>query len=286
MSDDAGVPGSRSEHEQAAQRDVDAVFDTSAEYWRDIYTSDDFYAVVYRRRRDLALAWTSPLADGSGQRALDVGCGAGLLTVGLAQQGFAVDAIDSSDAMLELATRAVADAGHAGAVELRTADVHALPWPDETFAVVVALGVVPWLHAPEAALAEMARVTRRGGHVIVSSDNSLGLSNLLEPRLSAPIAPVRRALTAILRALRLKSPQTVSERRFTPRRFDRMLAANGLVKLRGTTLGFGRFTFFGWRLLSERRSRALDARLQRAADRPRPIVRTLGNQYLVLTTRP
>jgi ubiquinone/menaquinone biosynthesis C-methylase UbiE len=215
-----------------------------------------------------------------------VGCGAGLLTVGLAQQGFAVDAIDSSDAMLELATRAVADAGHADAVELRTADVHALPWPDETFSVVVALGVVPWLHAPEAALAEMARVTRRGGHVIVSSDNSLGLSNLLEPRLSAAIAPVRRALTAMLRALRLKGPQAVSERRYTPRRFDRMLAATGLVKLRGTTLGFGRFTFFGRRLLSERRSRALDARLQRAADRPRPIVRMLGNQYLVLTTRP
>jgi ubiquinone/menaquinone biosynthesis C-methylase UbiE len=194
-------------------------------------------------------------------------------------------AIDSSEAMIEEARRAAADAGHAADAEFRTADVHQLPWPDGTFAVVVALGVVPWLHSPELGLAEMARVTHPGGHVVVSSDNSRGLSNLLEPRLSAAIAPVRRAIAAVLRALRLRGPRAVSERRYSRRRFDRMVKAAGLSKVRGATLGFGRFTFFGRRLLSERRSRALDARLQRAADRGRPIVRRIGNQYLVLATR-
>jgi 2-polyprenyl-3-methyl-5-hydroxy-6-metoxy-1,4-benzoquinol methylase len=82
VSEDPRGPGAGQGH--AKQRDVDAHFDASTAYWRDIYRSDDFYALMYGRRSDLALRWVAELGSARGSRALDVGCGAGLLTIGLA----------------------------------------------------------------------------------------------------------------------------------------------------------------------------------------------------------
>lgn len=64
--------------------------------------------------------------------------------------------IDANDAMVQRAARRIAEAG----LEARTevADAHALPVADDQFALVVAVGVIPWLHSPDVAVAEMARV--------------------------------------------------------------------------------------------------------------------------------
>ena len=266
------------------QGDVDEHFDANAAYWRDVYGGTDLDALVYRLRRDLALAWV-PLPDGS-DAALDLGCGAGLLTTGLAAQGYRVDAVDTSATMLDQARRSIAQAGVEDRVTLGTADAHHLPWPDETFSLVTALGLLPWLHSPSVALAEIARVTRRGGRVIISADNSLRLTMLLDPRATPLLAPVRRAIIAALRLVGFRGPPGVREHRYSPRRVDRMVEAAALVKLRGAPVGFGPFTFLGWPVLSEPHARAMHERLQRLADRDVPIVRLLGNQYLVLARRP
>jgi ubiquinone/menaquinone biosynthesis C-methylase UbiE len=43
-------------------------------------------------------------------------------------------------------------------------DVQALPFRDESFRLVVALGVVPWVSNPRAALLEMGRVLEPGAY--------------------------------------------------------------------------------------------------------------------------
>jgi hypothetical protein len=69
------------------------------------------------------------------------------------------------------------------------------------------------------------------------------------------------------------------------RDFDAMLHAAGLEKLIGRTLGFGPFTFMRRPLLSDNAARRLHLRLQSWADERRPLVRSLGAQYLVLARR-
>jgi ubiquinone/menaquinone biosynthesis C-methylase UbiE len=102
-----------------------------------------------------------------GQRVLDVGCGLGDDVFAIAERvgptGSVVGA-DVSEAMIEEAWRR-APAG--APVSFQVADARALPFPDGAFDGVRSERLL--MHVPETqrALAEMARVTRRGGRMSV-----------------------------------------------------------------------------------------------------------------------
>jgi ubiquinone/menaquinone biosynthesis C-methylase UbiE len=96
-----------------------------------------------------------------GQRVLDVGCGPGALTAELvARLGpTAVAAVDPSEPFV-----AAARARNPG-VNVLKASVEQLPFPNLAFDAALAQLVVHFMSDPVAGLAEMARVTRRGGVV-------------------------------------------------------------------------------------------------------------------------
>ncbi|MES1248606.1 MAG: methyltransferase domain-containing protein [Actinomycetota bacterium] len=95
---------------------------------------------------------------------LDVGCGPGTITADLARavEPGRVVGLDREQGVLEEARAAVADLPH---VEIRSGDVYALDFPDESFDVVHAHQVLQHLSDPVAALRELRRVTRTGGIV-------------------------------------------------------------------------------------------------------------------------
>src|SRR5205823_7965186 len=112
----------------------------------------------------------------AGATVLEIGCGAGFLTVELARRGYQVDAIDSSEAMVASTRGRIADARLGDAATARVEDVHALSARDASYAAVIALGVVPWLHSAEKALREVARVLRPGGTAVVTAANRARLN--------------------------------------------------------------------------------------------------------------
>lgn len=94
--------------------------------------------------------------------ALDAACGTGRLSIRLAARGHRVTGVDSSPEMLELARAKVPDG------EFHVGDLHDLPLPDGAVDLVVcglALAHVPDLGP---VMAELARVVRPGGHVVIS----------------------------------------------------------------------------------------------------------------------
>jgi SAM-dependent methyltransferase len=263
------------------QSRTDAYFADTAAYWHDVYLQGDLQGLVYRERMQTVLTWVDELLLSPGARVLEVGCGAGLATVELARRGLAVVSSDSSGDMVALAARRVAEAGLGDDVALSVADVHALPHETGSFDLVVALGVLPWLHSPDTAVRELARVLAPGGHAIVTADNRLRLNLLVEPRESPLLTPLKLLRRA---ARRGRSPGPVSHLH-TPLRVNRMLGDAGLVPERRVTVGFGPFTFLGRLVLGDRIGWRLHRLLQKLAARGVPGLRWAGWHYVVSARR-
>src|SRR5205085_8140892 len=125
-------------------------------------------------------------------RVLEIGCGAGFLTVALAQRGLRVYAIDSTEAMIDQTRRHAGESGVTESLSLDVGDVYALTFEESSFDLVIAIGVIPWLARPELAMQEMARVTRVGGHVILTADNRYRLTYLLDPWMNPALTAFRK----------------------------------------------------------------------------------------------
>jgi ubiquinone/menaquinone biosynthesis C-methylase UbiE len=96
------------------------------------------------------------------ERALDVGTGTGAMAFALAPHVREVVAVDSDASMLD-AARANAPAN----VELAQADAERLPFELGSFDLASSLRTLHHVHRPELVVAEMVRVVRPGGTLIV-----------------------------------------------------------------------------------------------------------------------
>jgi ubiquinone/menaquinone biosynthesis C-methylase UbiE len=232
------------------QRRLDQHFESQAEKWKDIYGSEDARSIVLRGRLERALWSTRQLHLSEGKRALDVGCGAGVMSTELASQGLRVAAVDTVPRMLQLTQERATRLGLERNISAALCDARRLPFASQTFDLLVALGVISWLDSPLSALSEMARVCRPGGYAVVTCGNRLRFESLLDPRRTALLEPLRHRIKETVRAKDLEAGRSnarLSPRRrwYTPRAFDSMLSSVGLGKIDACTYGFRAPRFSG-----------------------------------------
>lgn len=99
---------------------------------------------------------------------LDVGCGTGALAQRLAGEGYEVTGVDPSDGMLDVLRE------RAPSITAVHGDGTDLPFEDNSFDLAYCVAVMHHVAEPEAVrktLAEMVRVTRSGGRVLVWDHN-------------------------------------------------------------------------------------------------------------------
>ncbi|HYZ77064.1 MAG TPA: methyltransferase domain-containing protein [Gaiellaceae bacterium] len=122
---------------------------------------DSYDRFMGRYSRELAPRFVAFAGLEPGMRALDVGCGSGLLTAALADRLGAtnVAAADPSESLL------AACADRVPGADVRQAPAERLPWPDESFDAVLSQLVLNFVSDADAAVAEMCRVAVPGGIV-------------------------------------------------------------------------------------------------------------------------
>jgi SAM-dependent methyltransferase len=111
----------------------------------------------FKERRHIiakAIAGMSP------STALDIGAGAGGNTRVLEAAGWRATALEFSDAGVELA--------RAKGLEVEQGDARAMPFPDDHFGLAVAYDVLEHIEEDDQVVAEIARVVRPGGRVLIA----------------------------------------------------------------------------------------------------------------------
>jgi SAM-dependent methyltransferase len=145
-----------------------------------------------------------------GLRVLDAGCGTGRFTAALERRAALLAGVDLDPVMLTVAGRRVR-------APLLAADAGALPFRDAAFDVTVAVTVCEFAASPAAVVAELARVTRPGGRVVIGALN-------------------RRSPWGLARRRQLRRPPWQAARFLTRRQLRVLGAPHGQVKLHGTLI--------------------------------------------------
>lgn len=129
----------------------------------------------------------------SGERVLDLATGTGWASRIIASRfpTAVVTAIDIADEMLDFA-RATAVRQEL-AIQYRTGDAEQLPFDDGEMDAVVSTFGVMFATKPEAAAAELARIVRPGGRVVLATwkhdSNVAAMFGVMKPFLPAPASP-------------------------------------------------------------------------------------------------
>ena len=125
---------------------------------------------------------------------LDAGCGSCTKSIQLARRGYSVLGVDLSDKVLEVGRLEAADAGLGDRIALRCEDLTSMTLADGCFGRVLCWGVL--MHIPEVdrAIAELARVARKNGLIVVSEGNMRSLQAVAMRRLKRLLGRERGVL--------------------------------------------------------------------------------------------
>ena len=174
-------------------------------YWKGHADLDRTYSTGGRLMREVTAE--GPVA---GRRVMEVGAGSGRDLLALARAGAVGVVLDYSPASLELVRRQAREQDVP--VLLVQADALRMPFRDGAFDVVFHQGLLEHFRDPMPLLRENARVTARGGRVIVDV-----------PQTYHPYTLMKQTLIALNRWF------AGWETQFTPAGLERLLAASGLV---------------------------------------------------------
>lgn len=133
-------------------------------FWDRVSGVYDLFGKIYNGKVNREMCGAVTAEVGTDDRVLECACGTGLITAVVAGKCRELVATDYSEGMLKQTRK---NCGSYSNVEIRSADILHLPFPDESFDVVIAANVIHLLDDPYKALAELDRVCRTGGKLII-----------------------------------------------------------------------------------------------------------------------
>ena len=205
------------------------------------------------------------------------------MAIALAQKGYTVQATDHAPAMVQLTQKHARQKGVDNRIHATIEDINELTYENQSFDLVVALGVVIWLHDLRKALVEIARVLTPGGYVVLSMNNRYGAHLLLDPLMTPAFGRMRKGVKLALERTGLLNPRSAARiHTYAIKEFNQHLYDANLTNIKDTNFGFGPFTILGHTIFRDQLGVKIQQKLQQYADNGYPILRSIGSQCIIL----
>lgn len=182
---------------------------TSGDYQQE-YARETPEGYSFRVRREKVL---NMLPGGTDKHILDLACGPGIMIKGLRAKHYRVTAIDAAPDMVALAKEV---AGDDAMVTCEVGDAYALSVPDKQFDIVTAMGLIEYLDDEHTYLAEMHRIVKDGGTVIITY-----------PNVWSPWRLWNRVLRALVKIFKPHKQTLLLHREYTKKRTIALMRAHG-----------------------------------------------------------
>ncbi len=265
----------------------DAAEDWQGKLYRDL--SSRFNRSMMRRK-STAIAMLQRLPGLTRGRSLDAGCGSGVYSEELARLGFETYGFDLSGEMVEQCRKRLDIPAEEFPLRFRRASIEHIPFPSETFDLVVCVGVLAYLLDDRQAVSELRRVLKPSGYLLLSVQNIMSLSNIdyyFRYRLSKLL--VRRSrkerspmegIAVVVPWVAKHTPTHLQYKSYHPRKLAAFLARYGFVRYDQRSLGYE----FRWLrklgIFSERFLSSLESLFERLSrSLPLPYVVYSGDTY-------
>jgi ubiquinone/menaquinone biosynthesis C-methylase UbiE len=123
---------------------------------------------MYRKAYDLSIQKVRAVLSPN-QKVLEMGCGTGIISLGIAPFVESVVATDISPRMVAVA-KSKAERASITNVEFRVHDGYALPYDDQAFDVILLFNVLHFVKEPTALLHEAHRLLKLSGYLVSATD--------------------------------------------------------------------------------------------------------------------
>jgi ubiquinone/menaquinone biosynthesis C-methylase UbiE len=261
------------------QKQVDEHFNAESAFWRDAYQREDVLGTVFNQRKMVALKYIEELFLPKSSSVLEIGCGAGYMAVALARMGFTVKAVDHASSMIELTNICAKQKGLENRIHATIEDAHNLTFGGCAFDLIVALGVVDWLHDLRKGLHEISRVLKPGGYLVLSMENPYRWWR--DPPLF-----IQGVVKKFLQRIRLLEwSYGAHAQYYSIKQIEHNLSNLGLNPIKKSNLGFGPFSLFNHRLFSDRVGIKINNVLQGYSTKGCSILRRAGGTYVILAQK-
>lgn len=151
--------------DNAARDELEKFGRLAAEWWDESGPLETLHAI-----NPLRIDYIAKRVALDGARVLDVGCGGGILSEGLARRGAQVTGIDLAEDSIAVAREHAGEAGLAIEYRVTSAEQLAADTP-AAFDVITCLELLEHVPRPEETIAACARAVKPGGAVFLSTIN-------------------------------------------------------------------------------------------------------------------
>lgn len=236
-------------------------FSSKTKYWSVLYNEkhekDTFMNYVMRRRKHYVLeSIDNEISQNDKVKVLDVGLGTGIYVSELLNRGMDVYGIDISSEMVKKALFTVASYNRRN-LKIITGDAEFLPFKDNYFDLILAIGLVEYLPSEINALKEFNRILKPNGSLIFTLPNILKLNHFIDLYFIIKWTYrffknkiVSKTLSNEVKPYDFDSNENFKIKRYKKKQISTFLINSGFKKRKVQGVGYGEFLIFNKRIFS------------------------------------